>query len=327
MRRLFQKDDTSWRLRHLLRAGDAVTVLDNDESWRDRSYSLGRNHPTGATGVVVGFSVKSIGRFAYWWSTLKPGMYIDNEWVFVRIGESEVRHLRARHLQLQQDVLDIRLAEHRILQPDYSFVPGPFLRDLPETMFWEGDLVRLKDWKNIKEPGFAPGSFQRHPDAYTVGSISWIRNRGDITETFDAYPKYTLEDRFYLKSASAYMDFQMELVERGNVWRLAHGEQPIFEDLAEEAIFHLLTRRTKIIKRTFGGHEVARNVLEGQSRGHGLRYWYEFEGWSSDYGFEVIEFQDEDLAARLRKATLEEGFLIPSKDGNPPDSAAHTEQS
>ena len=238
----------------------------------------------------------------------------------VRVGEWEIRRIRANYLSLPDAVTEERLARHRAEHPEFNGY-GPRLCDLPETDIWEGDVVTLESRVTTKLPTdhrgkpFS-GGFSDNDEAFVVGWVSYHERFGDLTESLDHLPLFSLSDRLFQRSSGRYKGFELRLVERGNLWRRAHGELPSFRDLAEEAAFAVRVREIEerrhvgFTDRAAGRIAAAKLVEAGE--GDGILYYSVFEG--SGDGYTIVRFIDRSLGERVREATLTSAFEIPSAD-------------
>lgn len=315
-------NDRATRHQHLLRVGDSVRVHNTDLYDKKRSDDFeGKRYPGGRDGVIVGYHVKSVSRFGRS-RDLSPGIYQHPEWPLVRVGNWEVRQIRATYLSLPKALFKERLALHRSQHPEFDR-HGPRLCDLPETNIWEGDVVVPRPYHYLKPPSYNDkpflGGFPDHPKAFVVGWMNFCGNPGDLTESLDHPPRYSLSDRLFRRSGGSYYDSQLDLVERGNLWRRAHGEPTAFRDLEEEAVFALNVGETSEVKHTGAytcvkmAREVAVKSVES-GEGDGIKFYSDFYGWDSGEGYTILRFTDRSLGERVREATLSAGFQVPSSD-------------
>lgn len=322
-----ERGDRSWRHRHLLRVGDAVRVHGHDVHSDPRPDEFeGLRYPVGRDGVVVGYTVKSVCRFNRF-PKLAAGIYQDPEWPLVRVGEWDVRRIRANYLSLPKDTWEERLARHRADHPEFNGY-GPRLCDLPDTDVWEGDIVEFQSRPYTERPKARgkpfPGGFPDRPDAFVVSWMSFHQHApGDLVESLDHLPRYALSDRLFRRSGGYYYPFELDVVERGNLWRRAHGEPAVFRDLAEEAAFALRVGEAHKVRGT-GAYvdrasaRVAAVKLVEAGEGDGMLFYSDFYGWGSDDGYTVLRFADRSLGDRVREATLSGTFEVPSDDEDDP---------
>ncbi len=327
--------DIFWRHRHLLQVDDKVRVrIDPFFPKPEGQY------PVGATGEIVGFGLKSICRTATFYHQ-PPGMYLEPEWPFVRFGTAVIRNIRSNSLELIDEAeYARRLERSQSENPRQQTLRGAFVSDLPDTEIWEGDIVRPKPNygrgkndkpKKLKKYGLIPGL----PDAYMVTYMSFHKP-GEIIESLDEYPRFSIGDRFLRTSKDGFLDYDLELVERGNFWRRAHGEPLVFKDLAEESFWAWMVGEVEYVpappvprkpwEKDYSSSwspdlqkeeaakwydERAALACVQDGNGHGLqthRVLCEgLEIWHN-----VLRFKNEDLGRRVAEATAN-GFLVPSK--------------
>lgn len=126
-----------------------------------------------------------------------------------------------------------------------------------------------------------------------------------------------LAERLGRKTERWHSARDLRLVCRGNLWRQAHGEPLLFDDLAEEALFFVGEAVSVPVRAPYWDiNAQLAAALEAVRRGeaHGLRYSWEYIDGSSDPSWDAYRYPDADLGARLAKATLEEGFRIPGDE-------------
>jgi hypothetical protein len=167
--------------------------------------------------------------------------------------------------------------------------------ELPETDLWELDKVRFKDGKLGRVVGI---EFANVGKKRTDGSPMPV-----YRVDFDADSSY-----WY------YGDDDLELVARGNVWRIGHGEPPAFVDVEEEARFRVAVGEYAFVKNeaagTWGWTEV--EALDALERGDadGLTGGRSMIRWSS---VNAITFDDRELGERVRAEMLKrEGREAPA---------------
>ncbi len=339
------RDDIFWRHRYLFQVGDKVRVRVNPDF-----PNAEERYPIGATGEIVGFAIKSISLTGSKLWRRAAGIYLDQEWPFVRFGTAIIRHIRADSLELlDADEYNRRLERSRLVYHYPGQMHGAFVSDLPDTEFWEGDIVRVKEYnsppkrkevKNDSIPGISNAYMVCHLDYRDIAE-----GTAGITESLDNPPKLGIGDRFTRHWEGRFYHFQLELVERGNFWRRAHGEPLVFKDLAEESFFAWLSGETEavpvppkplITSWSDQYHEELLSRLSPEVRAEEKAKWFDLDlaltwvkngaahGIQSHQIFEdlydsrpyvyhsVLRFKNEELGQRVAKATLD-GFRVPSK--------------
>jgi hypothetical protein len=169
---------------------------------------------------VVGFAEIPYGRIHNYGK--KPGIYHNRSWPSVRLPNGEVINLHSCHVKF-----DVK----RPWSYSKESQTRDFIRDLPETKFWEMDVV-----------GFA-----RHAGNFTIDTI-----RYDVIDMKcndgSPYPFYNVRYPSPYGGYTAAEESELTLIERGNVWKLAHNEPLHFSDLTEEANFYHLIGDTEEVR-------------------------------------------------------------------------------
>ena len=213
----------------ILQTGDRV-IHNMDKEAR----SWGRKGPAdGTLGTVLGFTKCKThkarwGLDRYFYS---PGVYYQDgvPLILWDDGSSEVSgwdHDLADTVELERRFAAWRKqnhnhgANHRLLR----------IEDLPETQFFELDIVQLK-------PGTqAASSFQDSPKRLRVSSILWHIKPDERGQAYDV--EWIDDDGNYARCGSTWLhDNELELLERGNVWREYVNEPLKFADIREELAF------------------------------------------------------------------------------------------
>lgn len=160
-------------------------------------------------GAVIGYGKKFVNRGGI--NHKLAGTYFDfTKLRLVRTDGSEFEYHS-----------DLSASPHKDIQELARKVGNLWVRmcDLPEMLFWEGDIVKILD--------------PHH------NSVSWLVRNVD----------YNVNGRHYcyLKSVALFADThshcqrytsELELVSRGNLWKMEHGEPMEFADIYTEAKFY-----------------------------------------------------------------------------------------
>ncbi len=191
-------------------------------------------------------------------------------------------------------IRDERGGEHEIhtshLLPlpgkDYVKVPRQFVRELPDTPFWEDDIIEVYDGRR--------------------GTISTI-DYHDFVESSADHPVYSVRfsnsgygERFHARS--------LDLVERGNVWRYHHGEEIDFENATEEAtLHHRLSLVTGVANPDTRNFSFTWNeAVQALRNGEADMIWQDWAVAIEDPGYSVACYTMDDPVAgeRCRTAFL-----------------------
>lgn len=192
-----------------LQVGDLVVV--NEYGVRFRSDGFDSK-----ILVVTGFRHRVVGRLDGYRCAKPaagPGIYLDPSYVGVATNTGISRQGHYRHEKLR--LLDEELARERAPRP--STPPLELLCDLPDTAFWEGDIVAKKD------------SSEGEPQQWVVTAVdhfACMTDHGDVPNRIGVYQLST-----HLKRGSVSEDSrlvpasQLELIARGNIWRHYHNQE------------------------------------------------------------------------------------------------------
>lgn len=273
-------------LGELMRIGDVVTV-DIGQEAREWGYNP---YPDGTKVTIEGWGEIHYGhRHNYGYG---PGVFENRCWVDV--VDKKGKRVNISSCYLKGDPPKGRERQDHIR-----------LRDLPETAFWEEDVVVEPEicrmW-NVKE---------LHVVGIDYAMLTHKRDDGS------PMPIYRLsDDETGGMSTSSRDETKIKLVRRGNVWRYFHGEKPKFADLKAEAKFFDSLGHTTEIRNpknelySWTKDEVLEAIQNGL--GHSMSVDRGFFGMSDTLHHRVIKFNDPELGARVAEATLE-GFGLSKK--------------
>ncbi len=268
----------------LMRIGDQVIV---EISEYDRI--LNPNLPVVRTKAeIVAFGHFYCGRMS---QSIPPGKYRSHSKVKVCFenGYQCVVSSECVCLSDRDEYVD-RIAESSVLK-EYSCSESTmdiFLEDLPDTLFWEGDLVF---WRNVQ-----CRIFRIHYED--------LENRdGSEVKKPLSYNIFIKETKKIEKVAEG----ELSLVERGDVWKFYHKEPVSFDSLEEEIGFLRSIGRTREVKNPKNGKPdwSRKEIIEGMKSGliHNFRV---FCGLLDDEGRLFAErFLDEDFGRKVAQMRLE----------------------
>lgn len=192
--------------------GDTLTVKIDKET-RSNGYNP---CPDGMKVTIVSFGEIAYGRTGNFGR--EPGIYDNRCWVNVKLPNGEIKELGTHCFE---EVVE------------YDFDNKKKIRDLPETPFWEMDIVRIKD---------SPFFFDEHNDRCIVIGIEfhWEKRNGH----YAYHIEYEKGQR-----GSTYIDgSNLELIERGKVWNYHHGLPLTFKDIRDEGDFYKAIGQVKEVK-------------------------------------------------------------------------------
>jgi hypothetical protein len=295
-------------LERLLQIGDKVTFTMDKEAryW-------GRKGPTdGTIGMVVGFFQAVY--YAPRWGGFgdKPGVYHSNGAVRVRWSDGTGSYIDGTELAMvDQGAYTQRQAAFKAYQgnPDVDTFLNKdlriFVEDLPETAFWEGDVVKWTHnlWRDQGIEDLKVNRIDYH----------FMAQRCNDDSPWPFYGVEPVEGRMGTSSAA---EADLTLVRRGNLWKHYHGEALGFSDLKEEVEFHHGLGKVKEVRNPTSGifswtkDEVLKAIQDGIGQGFtagsGGMIGH-LIGRPNDIRHSVYVFEDDDLGARVRASTLE-GF-------------------
>lgn len=168
----------------------------------------------GTVATVEKFGRKYIHRYGRSSIDPEPGVYEDRVYTWVKLESGKVIQVPngVTYMMVDNDTFLKRKSE--IESSDIKrVVQGARLGDLPDTPFWETDIVTFQNTYVVVEAV--------NYDTERNGKISYRLK----IPTGGVYP-YVAED--YLK-----------LVNRGNLWKMVHNELIDFKSLADMADFYL----------------------------------------------------------------------------------------
>lgn len=222
--------------------GDQVFINVDPEN---RSWGY-KAPPDGTKCTIVGFSEIAYSRVASFGH--RPGIYENRCWADVRLATGETINISSHFLAVPDDEREKRYAAIRANRDDSRFA-ATFIRDLPETKLWEGDVVRVHDYRMCKtyDSEYGEPIVVCRIDYECINST---RNDGS------PYPFYHVSSSLQHGGYTmAFEDRELELIERGNVWKYFHSEKILFSSLEEEVkFFRLLSHYEEIINPATGDY-------------------------------------------------------------------------
>lgn len=178
---------------------------------------------TGEIAKIVGFNERWVhpGRVI----PSKPGMYVD--WDYPIIELSSGSQLDTKYLFDPVPAANgrIRGATNLVwLEPLPGMAPqhrsDVWLRDLPDTAFWHGDLVSLPDGRQG-----------------AIHNIWYSCINGNSRGDWKAYDVLDPDGDNFKKLS--FEEKELSLVKRGNFYRHHHGQHLEFPELVDEVVFHV----------------------------------------------------------------------------------------
>lgn len=291
-------------LGELVKIGEVV-VLDVCKENREWGYNPGSD---GTRAEILSFGEIAHGRgdgLGY-----PPGIYVNRCWMNIRYlegdreGEEDCMsccHLAPGDKDEYARRVEERRARYARLREQGEESPflseKEFLRELPETEFYEGDKVV------IVRPG-------EHFDKET-GTVSRIEYSAiESGRTRDDGSPWPIYDVHLDSGGTVSMEESwIELLERGNIWKEFHGEELVFSSLMEEATYHKRMGRAQEIRNPKDGYytftkDEALDAIES-GIGHSIAVGGGLFGCGPTTS--VYRFDDEELGGRVAAETLK-GF-------------------
>ncbi len=278
-------------LTELLRIGDEVTFKVDPET---RNHTDTYKHvPDGTKGVVCGFYDAVIYEPRVPVLVHQPGVYHTKGSVSVWLADGRIIRGDYAVEMVDKDEearRDIAMRDERGILIRARVRLG----DLPETKFWEQDKVR------VRFP---------HDDSVREMTIAIINYHNLHERRTDDSPM-PLYEVAYLDGGTTFADeAQIELIERGNVWKHYHSEPLVFADLKEEAAFFTLIGETaEVANPTTGLFSWTKDeILSAVKNGTVHGFTTSRMPFSTSVFINARRFKDAALGKRVAQATLE-GF-------------------
>lgn len=293
----------------LARIGDEVTITIPQES-REWGYDP---CPDGTKATILGFSeihhgyLRSFG--------FKPGVYVNRAWTNVRLENGHEYSEYTGRLELTDKIeYERRLVElrkHQQENPD-SRRSKRFLRELPETLFWEGDFVRVRG-RSVVTSVYGEMPPDRDPDTFQIVGIAYT-DLDRLTARGTKYPAYSISSNLGAGWHTSASEDDMVLVERGPVWKFYHDEPITFGNIKEEAQFFESLGHTEEVRNPANGlylwtKSEALDAIRG-----GIVHGFSIESgfFGSGPSIRAKRFKDKELGRRVAQATLEGFGLVPA---------------
>jgi len=274
-------------LTNLLRRGDKVVININKEN-REWGYDP---CPDGTIATMIGFGEIHYGRLHNFGH--KPGIYENHSWPQVQLDNGKELSLNGSNVELiDKDEYKKREKQYRIdvKEKGYSF-DKVFLRELPETPYWEGDLVNLLtfDWNGKKN--------------LVVTMINYNYIGTFCNDSVTPYPIYQVSPDIRGGSYMSFRESEMEFVERGPVWKFYHNEPIKFTSIEDEARFHHFMGFTKSVRNPanniycWAKDEALKGIKDGL--GHMMSGSCNPFALTQTTDLEVYRFNNEEVGKRV----------------------------
>ncbi len=286
-------------LTEFMRIGDEVEVQVDKES---RAYGMWGDLKDGTRGVVVGFYT-AINHVTHAQARKrKPGVYHSNGAARIHFADGSGRYMGGHELIFVDPKLkDIRYAEYHSLPQDMRRLET-LMAPLPKTNYIEWDVVKIVGghWKDNAFGG--PHDGCPTPAVIRISDIDYR----------DKEISYSLRGHYADGSTTGTVNVSpgdLNLVERGNLWRHYNGEQPVFNSIEDEvALAEVLGLEDEVRNPVSGDYTWSKEqVLAAIQAGtvDGISVCGGFFG--SGPTTRGRRFENRELGERVRAKTLE-GF-------------------
>jgi len=282
----------------LIKEGDlvSITIPEENRRWGHNPF------PDGTKATVIAFEEIDYGRVQNF--GLKPGIYRNRSWVSVRLETGGLYRAFTSRLSFVDPKLRKKREKEWLAQSDHP--RDVFLRELPDTPFWEGDFVQASALSRVRS------ITQRMPpevmlNRLVVTHIDYLRLH-DKTDDGHQYPAYHVSDSLEAGWNTYAAESAMSLLKRGNVWKFYHKEPMTFKDIWAEALFYyLIGEYDDVVDPETGNMSWHRDdALKtiGSGKGHGIVANDDFLTQRT-YNLRVIMFRNPNVGRRIAQATLQ----------------------
>ncbi len=288
----------------LLKVGDQVIVQIEKES-RDWGYNP---CPDGTVATVVGFSEVHYGRVHNFGK--RPGVYENRSWIKLRREDGkEWTEFATRFKIADEQEYERRLVVLRQQQqadPNWKS-DDHFMRELPETPFWEGDFVFVDNRKRRTDQ-YCTIDSKQDPYLFQIVRIDY-NQLNTFASQMTPYPVYQVSSGLTAGWSISVSAEELTLKERGPVWKFYHDEAITFVNLEDEARFADLIGQTTEVRNhandlyKWSKDEVLMAISLGLVHGFSLSSGF----FGSGPSIRAIRFKDEELGKRVATETLK-GF-------------------
>ncbi len=294
----------------VMQIGDKITVNIPDENWEWGYKPVAKQR--GTLAEIIGFGEVHYSRTDSYGK--KPGVYVNRYWVNIRTEDGkEYSEFSGRLEMVNQQEYQRRVDEWRE-KGGANAREEEFIRELPETKFWEDDKVLVfgtskvvsVDALNASQEDFEKIQSGEKPESYlTIVCIEYGWRSDNNVWT------YRVSDKFGAGWHTYAHEPELVLMERGNFWKHAHGEPLQFENLKEEMMFFSMLGHKEYIKNPntddyeWTKDEVLEAIKNGSVDGFSIGRLL----FSGNQKIDAVRFTDRDLGERVRQATME-GFGI-----------------
>ena len=305
-------------LEQFIKLGDRVIVSIDPE----KRHWIKVKHEDGTIGEVVGFKqydnyVCRVHNFG-----TKPGIYSQRGMPLVRFADRTGDYFSASDIAFEDPTLYEQRKRERTarggLDTDDEYSNTTRIGDLPETPFWEGDIVTVHSEHWGGNFG-APCVECETPAVLKVDSINYSDRHGE--HTYSVSGKYaTGHTTGQIRAGKE----ELKLVERGNLWRHYNSEPLVFADIQEEILFNMQLHKVHEVKNPLRNDwylwtraEALTAIREGRADGFNVSQGF----FGSGPSIRVQRFDDRDLGERVRAETIAGWATTPENEPDPENDA------
>ena len=229
----------------------------------------------------------------------EPGVYELDGPVIIEWDNGLVSQPNGYKLEMvDKDEYERRLKEYHARVKEIGWVAADAecdnrvrIGDLPTSKAWEQDFIKITSAKHGIEYGVVAGIDYYHHDE--LGKVTYRFNITDENKNITGGQTYARED-------------EIEVLERGNVYKHYNGKPVTFKDLQEEAAFYAGMGKSEEVRNpanklfSWTLVEVLAAVREGIVDSISVSN----VPFAMTTKISATKFSDEELGARLRAATL-----------------------
>lgn len=288
-----------------LRIGDRVVMQMDKEA---RNWGR-KGVPDGTCGTVIGFNryeryVPRIGGFGR-----PPGRYMCNGVGIVAWDTGSADTPGAGDLRWAENPHDLDRVRRTDKMWNDAFETNQFMEPLPDLPFWEHDIVRDKTGR------LKMGNRDDH--LLRISTIEY-HHLHDKRDDGSPMPIYNVEAPEGRSGYTWTNTSDLELVERGNVWKWFNGERAAikWKDLREEAGFHRLlgaadeVRNPRTTYFTWDQADVLSGLQEGLIDAPAVSAGF----FGAGPTVHCYRFHDRDLGERVRAEAIKGHTEQPSNN-------------
>lgn len=281
--------------------GDIVEIHVEEES-RGWGYNPCAE---GQRAEVIGFSEITFGHVNN--CGHRPGVYENHSWVKVRFIPDGKEHteLSSRLKFVEEGLYEKRMSAKQ----EWFRTHGEnawklereaqFIRPLPETRFYVGDLVKVRPSERVNFPGMPE-------NVAMIGHVDY-HNIGEKRCDGSPMPIYTLSDTIGAGGYIGADEERLELHERGKVWRDAHGLPVVHDTLEDAAKFEFMLGRTDEVRNPVSENYAwdQPDIIDGLRAGIIDGFAGSAGMFGSKTSLHCHRFHNTELGAAVRAHTLE----------------------